>query len=230
MNYKELSTKLSRDMIERGYKQGIVRLATDTYFVSGVYEYAESAADDDVGVVCAIGDNWFYFGGEEAETSTVKEYTANIPEESIITQIHDAILGLAKDWELNGDECEYYYHYLKEHVVPDPKEAACLSLHFEVRRNRISVTQGFVDVFCNGEKVADFGDDIQLIEDGETYYGSLIGNWASKTPDINYVRSTLFHPHDDIYHVSEGVRKLIDAAAENEQANAKRRNTANEAE
>ena len=230
MNYKELSTKLSRDMIERGYKQGIVRLATDTYFVPGVYENAESAADDDVSVVCAIGDNWFYFGGEKAENSTVKEYKANIPEDTIITEIHDSILGLAEDWETNGDECEYYYHYLKEHVVPDPKDTACLTLNFEVKRKRSSVTQGSVDVYCNGEKVADFGDNIQLIEDGETYYGSLIGNWASKTPDISFIRSTLFHPHDDIYRISVGVKKLIDAAAEDEKANAKRRNIANETE
>lgn len=227
MDYKEFSTKLTRDMIERGYKQGVVRLTTDTEFD----EYAPSAADDEVGVVCAIGDNWFYFGGEKAENSTVKEYKANIPEETIITEIHDTILALAKDdWELNGAECSYYYYYLKEHLVPDPKDAACLTLRFEVKRKRSSVTQGSVAVYCNGEKVADFGDNIQLIEDGETYYGSLIGNWASKTPDINFIRSTLFHPHDDIYRISVGVKKIIDAAAEDEKANAKRRNIANETE
>jgi hypothetical protein len=215
---------ITKEMISHSYKQGVVRLTTDTEF------YAPPAANDDVGVVCAIGDSWFYFGGEEAETSTVKEYTANIPEESIITQIHDTILSLAKDWDLNGDECMYYYTYIKEHLTPDPTNAACLTLRFEVKRKRSSVTQGSVDVYCNGEKVADFGDNIQLIEDGETYYGSLIGNWASKTPDINFIRSTLFHPHDDIYRISVGVKKLINAAADNEMANAKRRNKANETE
>lgn len=226
MDYKELSTKLTRDMIERGYKQGLVRLTTDTEF----YKNARLPLIMKSCVVCAIGDEWLYFGGEKAETSTVKEYTANIPEETIISEIYSAILELAENWKKNGDECEYYYHYLKEHVVPDSKDTACLTLNFEVRRKRISVTQGFVDVYCNGVKVAYFGDDIQLIEDGETYYGPLIGNWASKTPDINFIRSTLFHPHDDIYHVSEGVRKLIDAAAEDEMASAKRRNTADETE
>lgn len=225
MDYKELSTKLTRDMIERGYKQGVVRLTTDTEF------YAPPAADNDVGVVCSIGEYWFYFGGEEAETSTVAEYKANIPEETIIAEIHDTLLSLAEDdWETNGDDCEYCYYYLKEHLVPDPEDAACLTLRFEVKRKRSSVTQGSVDVYCNGEKVADFGDNIQLIKDGETYYGSLIGNWASKTPDINFIRSTLFHPHDDIYRISVGVKKIIDAAAEDEKANAKRRNTANETE
>ena len=222
MNYKELSTKLTKQLIERGYKQGVIRLTTDTEF----YENARLPLIMKSCVVCAIGEYWFYFGGEEAESSTVAEYKANIPEDTIITEIHDSILGLAEDWETNGDECEYYYHYLKEHVVPDPKDTACLTLNFEVRRKRISVTQGFVDVYCNGVKVADFGDDIHLIEDGETYYGPLIGNWASKTPDINFIRSTLFHSHDNIYHVSEGVRKLIDAAAEDEKANAKRRSIA----
>ena len=31
------------------------------------------------GAVCQIGDNWFYFGGQEAEEMTAAEYLANAP-------------------------------------------------------------------------------------------------------------------------------------------------------
>ena len=96
-----ISKHLTKDMLERGYKQGLIRLTTDTEF----YEYADPAADGEIGVVCAIGDYWFYFGGEEAECSSVKEYKENHTENSIIKSIYDTIIALAEDWELNGDEC-----------------------------------------------------------------------------------------------------------------------------
>ena len=98
-----------------------------------------------------------------------------------------------------------------------------MTLKFEVERTRPSVTQGFVNVYCNGEKVATFGDEIVQVKDGEPYYGELISCWASKTPDANFIRSTLFHPHDDIYHISDGVKKIIDAESEKEKADAERR-------
>lgn len=60
--------KITKDMVVNGYKQGLIRLA--------IVEYA-------VGVVCVIGDNWFYFGGDLAEISTVEEYKKYVSEESL---------------------------------------------------------------------------------------------------------------------------------------------------
>lgn len=85
-----------------------------------------------------------------------------------------------------------------------------------VERRRSSVTQGMADVLINGVKVMDFGDTIELIKPGEKYYGSLIGNWASKTPDIAFIRGMLYHPYDNMYNYSDRVRAALDKAQEQE--------------
>lgn len=94
------------------------------------------------------------------------------------------------------------------------------TLEFEVKRVRMSATQQEAHVYCNGRFVTNFGDEPKLLEPGEKYYGPLAGGWASTTPDAQFIHATLFHPHDDIYHVSDNVRKLIEARKREETANA----------
>lgn len=67
------------------------------------------------GVVCSIGDNWFYFGGEEAEQSTVEEYKKNIPREVIINDICTTLTGFEGEPDFN-DEYLYYYAHLCERL------------------------------------------------------------------------------------------------------------------
>ena len=43
-------------------------------------------------------------------------------------------------------------------------QTAEITLRFEVRRNRPSVTQGSASVYINGEKVITFGDEIEIIK------------------------------------------------------------------
>lgn len=105
-----MNTLITKEMITQGYKHGIIRLTTDTEF----YENAKSNTDGEIGVVCAIGDSWFYFGGEEANYSTIVEYKKNFTEDTIIQQIYDTIQAFLGDWELNGDEYMYYYYFLCE--------------------------------------------------------------------------------------------------------------------
>lgn len=62
-----------------------------------------------------------------------------------------------------------------------------MKLEIEVRRNRISVTQGYVEVWMNGEEVIAFGDEIEIIGEGEKFYGPLIGGWASKKPNTQFI-------------------------------------------
>ena len=50
-----------------------------------------------------------------------------------------------------------------------------MKLEIEVRRIRQSVTQGEAAVYVNGEKVIQFGDDIQMVQPGQKYYGEKIG-------------------------------------------------------
>ena len=84
---------------------------------------------------------------------------------------------------------------------------------FTVERSRGSVTQGMAKVFLNGEEVMEFGDNIELIHDGDKYYGQKIGDWASKTPDEAFIKGTLFHPLDSYYKYSEKVREILDREA-----------------
>lgn len=93
--------KITKDMVVNGYKQGLIRLA--------IVEYA-------VGVVCVIGDNWFYFGGDLAEISTVEEYKKYVSEESLIKKIYDTLEMFSEETEMLGDEYLYYYWYLKENL------------------------------------------------------------------------------------------------------------------
>lgn len=84
-----------------------------------------------------------------------------------------------------------------------------MKFEFTVTRERSSVTQGSATVYLNGEKVLTFGDKIELIKDGQTYYGENIGGWASVKPDSDFINGVLFHPYDDIYHYSDKVKEII---------------------
>lgn len=101
---------ITKEMIIQGYKQGIIRLTTDTEF----FKTSNLLTIGKTGVICVIGEGWFYFGGEEAECSTVVEYKKNFTEDTIIQQIYDTIQVFSEDWELNGDEYMYYYYFLCE--------------------------------------------------------------------------------------------------------------------
>lgn len=98
-----------------------------------------------------------------------------------------------------------------------------MTLEFEVRRIRMSVTQQEAQVYCNGEYITNFGDEPKMIKPGEKYFGKLIGGWASTTPDTKFIHATLFHKYDNIYHISHGVQKIIDRAIEAEIETAERR-------
>lgn len=107
-----MNTIITKEMIEQGYKQGLIRLTTGEEF-SDYYGFLD---DSGTGVLCAIGEYFFYFGGEEAELLTVAEYKKIFSEDTIIDQIHSTLEAFAEDEDLNGVEYKYYYYYLKEHL------------------------------------------------------------------------------------------------------------------
>ena len=84
-----------------------------------------------------------------------------------------------------------------------------MTLNFEVKRHRASVTQGTATVYLNGQEVMTFGDEIKFVKDGQAFYGENIGGWASVTPDENFIKGVLFHPYDHIYHYSDKVKKIL---------------------
>lgn len=85
-----------------------------------------------------------------------------------------------------------------------------MKLEIEVKRIRMSVTQGEAAVYVNGEKVIQFGDDIQLIKPGQIYYGEKIGNWASVKPDAAFIKGLLWCPWEEMYHYSDKVKDILE--------------------
>jgi hypothetical protein len=90
---------ITLNMIQKGYERGIIKIV-------------QSPHND--GVVCSIGDNWFYFGGITAEEcKTPEEYTMNVPQEDIVREIFD-VLDEFRTLEDFKDEYDYYMCYLLE--------------------------------------------------------------------------------------------------------------------
>ena len=95
---------ITKDMIKRGYNQGIIKLIT---------------SPNANGIVCQIGDNWFYFGGSTAEEyNDVEEYKNAIPTSNIIKDIYEVLKDFKTAFE---DEYLYYYAYLKENLIISTK-------------------------------------------------------------------------------------------------------------
>ena len=86
---------------------------------------------------------------------------------------------------------------------------------FEVKRERMSVTQGSASVYYGGYKVVTFVDKIELIPDGSEYYGEIIGGWASIISDYDFIQSVLNHPLDEIYHFSDKMREVMKEVRKN---------------
>lgn len=93
-----------------------------------------------------------------------------------------------------------------------------MDIKITVKRRRMSVTQGMADVYINDVLVMSFGDTIEMIKEGEKYYGKLIGNWASKIPDTRFVIGMLYHPYDELYHYSERVKKVLNKLLESDES------------
>ena len=80
---------------------------------AGIIQLIDSPHDD--GAVCSIGDNWFYFGGSEAEGVSAEEYRRNVPEEDIVNEIVCVLNEFEGDPGFN-DEYLYYYAHLTEQL------------------------------------------------------------------------------------------------------------------
>lgn len=94
-----------------------------------------------------------------------------------------------------------------------------MDIKIEVKRRRVSVTQGYADIFVNGEKLVSFGDHIQLIKEGVPFYGEVIGRWASTTSDAEYIRKVLFCKNE-YYGLGDRLEPVLKASEEAERRNA----------
>lgn len=93
-----------KDLIDLGYEQGLVKLVVSPH---------------EDGIVCQIGDYWFYFGGETAESySSVEDFRKEIPKETFLTDIYTTLKNFEKCEHLK-DEYLYYVAYIKDYLQYD---------------------------------------------------------------------------------------------------------------
>ena len=85
-----------------------------------------------------------------------------------------------------------------------------MKVEIEVKRVRMSATQGEAKVYINGHYVSNFADKIELIQEGEAYFGENVGGWASKKPDTDFIRGVLCHPYEEAYHIHEKIGSILD--------------------
>ena len=84
-----------------------------------------------------------------------------------------------------------------------------MNITISVVRYRNSVTQGGAYVLVNGERVIEFGENIQLIKPGEKFYGENIDGYASTISDAEFIRG--FCKRDEFQkYLSEAVEKEKD--------------------
>ena len=100
---------ITKEMVIRGYNQHLINLIL---------------SPNGDGIVCQIGDNWFYFGGSTAgEYDNVAEYKEIMLTSDIITEIYDVLCEFKTEFE---DEYLYYYYYLMENLKTEAENKTVL--------------------------------------------------------------------------------------------------------
>lgn len=77
---------------------------------------------------------------------------------------------------------------------------------FEVGRNRI----GAADVYLNGELMANFFDKVVKVNPGDVIFTDIVNGMGSPIPDALFVKALLYSPGDDICHLSDKVKAVLD--------------------
>lgn len=98
---------ITHEMVRKGIHQGIVRFIIDPNMEDGT--------------VCAIGDNWFYFGGLLAEETKPENYLEKAGIDKAVNDIYDAVTEIK---DTDQDEYDYYLSYLQENISAF-QEAKC---------------------------------------------------------------------------------------------------------
>ncbi len=88
-------------------------------------------------------------------------------------------------------------------TIRDLRPRALARWIIEVKQIDYSATQHGFDVLINGERVANFGDGVSI---GEVVFSD---DPKLKENPGKYVYATFWHPHDDIYHVSDKAKDIF---------------------
>ena len=87
--------RITKKMIEDGLNQNIIK-----------------PIQDGNGLICKIGDWWFFFGGHEFDDADPK----HIPFDILVSEILICLDSFYADWDDYEDEYMYYYYYLIERI------------------------------------------------------------------------------------------------------------------
>lgn len=98
---------ITKEKIRKGISQGIIRFVTEPGNVEAGIE---------TGTVCAIGEYWFYFGGQTAEDETPGEFIKNVDIEDVINDIFTVLEEFRTHGDVFGDEYDYYDAILDEQI------------------------------------------------------------------------------------------------------------------
>ena len=87
---------ITREMIKNGFENCVISIDNDCYGC--------------VGICCRIGDNAFYFVGNEDEDLTIEEYWKSYTLDMTIDMIYEILKNVesAEDNGLGDGEWEYY--------------------------------------------------------------------------------------------------------------------------
>ncbi len=77
---------------------------------------------------------------------------------------------------------------------------------FEVGRNRI----GSADVYLNGELLVSLFDEVIEADDKNVIFTDIVNGKGSRIPDAVFVKSVLYSPGDDICHLSDKIKAVLD--------------------
>ncbi len=115
---------ISATQIRNGIAAGVVHFIADPNSGSGT--------------VCAIGDNWFYFGGEPATQESPEEYLAHVSIEHIVKDIVLVLDDFRRYEGMFDDEYKYYEAVLKEAEEAKKKDTFALG--------QLAMTRGVADL------------------------------------------------------------------------------------
>ncbi len=98
---------ITKEKIRKGISQGIIRFITEPGNVE---------AGIKTGTVCAIGEHWFYFGGQTAEDETPDEFLKNADIEDVINDVFTVLEDFRTHESIFGHEYGYYDAILDEQI------------------------------------------------------------------------------------------------------------------
>ncbi len=97
--------EISKNTIYTGLHRGVIKYAIDP------------TSKDEEGIVCKIGDSWFYFTSVDFEhEKDIDAFIAATDEDDNVNDIYENLIAIQEEYPT---EYEYMYNYLKTNLGDD---------------------------------------------------------------------------------------------------------------